>query len=65
MEKLNNSDKKGNIRDDADIEQLVVLSNLESIDAVLIGQGLKQSERLVQLILITQHPMLLDRFARQ
>ncbi|MGB4535327.1 MAG: KilA-N domain-containing protein, partial [Tenuifilaceae bacterium] len=45
----NNSDKKGNIRDYATIEQLVVLSNLESINAVLIHQGLKQSERLEQL----------------
>lgn len=32
---------KGNIRDDASIEQLVVLSNLESINSVLIHQGLK------------------------
>lgn len=46
----------GNIRDAATIEQLVVLSNLESINAVLIHQGLSQSERLVQLnnIAITQ-----------
>jgi hypothetical protein len=39
----------GNIRDDATLEQLVVLSNLESINAVLIRQGLTQSERLFQL----------------
>jgi hypothetical protein len=39
----------GNIRDESTIEQLVVLSNLESINAVLIHQGLSQSERLVQL----------------
>jgi hypothetical protein len=46
----------GNIRDEATIEQLVVLSNMESINAVLIHQGLAQSERLVQLnkIAITQ-----------
>ncbi len=44
-----NPDSKGNIRDAANIEQLVVLSNLESINAVLIRQGLPQSERLVQL----------------
>jgi hypothetical protein len=31
------------------LEQLVVLSNLESINAVLIHQGLKQEERLIQL----------------
>ena len=52
---------EGNIRDYADINQLVVLSNLESINAVLIRQGLKQSQRLVQLnnIAITQMKSLL------
>lgn len=40
---------EGNIRDAASIEQLVVLSNMESINAVLIHQGLRQSERLQQL----------------
>jgi hypothetical protein len=44
-----NPDEEGNIRDYANIEQLVVLSNLESINAVLIRQGLQQSERLFQL----------------
>jgi len=44
-----NSDKKGNMRDHATLEQLVVLSNMESINALLIRQGLPQSERLVQL----------------
>jgi len=51
-----NPDAEGNIRDVATIEQLVVLSNLESINAVLLHQGLPQSERLLQLnnIAITQ-----------
>jgi KilA-N domain len=51
-----NPKAEGNIRDAANIEQLVVLSNLESINSVLIHQGLTQSERLVQLnkIAITQ-----------
>jgi len=40
---------EGNIRDQATIEQLVVLSNLESIHSVLINQGMKQPERLIQL----------------
>jgi hypothetical protein len=44
-----NPDKTGNVRDYATIEQLVVLSNLESINAVLIHQGLTQPERLKQL----------------
>jgi hypothetical protein len=44
-----NPEATGNIRDHATLEQLVVLSNLESINALLIRQGLPQSERLVQL----------------
>ena len=39
----------GNIRDQANLEQLVVLSNLESINAVLIHQGLEQGQRLLEL----------------
>jgi hypothetical protein len=52
----------GNIRDTATLEQLVVLSNLESINAVLIHQGLKQPERLMQLnkIAITQMKSLVE-----
>jgi len=44
-----NPDKEGNIRDYATLEQLVILTNLESINAVLIRQELPQSERLVKL----------------
>ena len=40
---------KGNIRDTATIEQLIVLSNLESMNAVFIREGLSQSERLFKL----------------
>lgn len=40
---------KGNMRDYASLEQLVVLSNLESINSVLIRQGLSQSDRLKRL----------------
>jgi hypothetical protein len=40
---------KGNIRDYAQLEQLVVLSNLESINSVLIHQEIDQSKRLEQL----------------
>ncbi|OFX57834.1 MAG: DNA-binding protein [Bacteroidetes bacterium GWA2_30_7] len=59
--RLLNPEKEGNIRDYAEIEQLVVLSNMESINAVLIRQGLSQSERLIQLnsIAITQMKSLL------
>jgi len=57
-----NPNKEGNIRDYANIVQLVVLSNMESINAVLIRQGLSQSERLVQLnkIAITQMTSLVN-----
>jgi prolyl oligopeptidase PreP (S9A serine peptidase family) len=57
-----NPNAEGNVRDAATIEQLVVLSNLESINSVLIHQGLLQSERLVQLnkIAITQMKSLLQ-----
>jgi hypothetical protein len=53
---------KGNVRDQATLEQLVVLSNLESINAVLIRQGLEQAERLLQLnqIAITQMTSLVN-----
>jgi len=44
-----NPDKPGNIRDHATLEQLVVLSNMESINALLIRQGMSQSQRLLQL----------------
>ncbi|MDX9913052.1 MAG: KilA-N domain-containing protein [Candidatus Moranbacteria bacterium] len=40
---------RGNMRDWASIEQLVVLSNLESINAMLISQGLAKDRRLEQL----------------
>jgi len=44
-----NPELKGNIRDAANIEQLVVLSNMESMNAVLIHKGLSQSVRLLEL----------------
>jgi hypothetical protein len=42
-------DSKGNIRDEASLQQLIVLANLESINAELIRQGIPQSERLLRL----------------
>ena len=55
-------DKAGNIRDEATLEQLVVLSNMESINALLIRQGLTQAGRLLQLnkVAITQMKSLLE-----
>lgn len=56
-----NPDEAGNMRDFATLEQLVVLSNLESINAVLIHQGIEQPARLMQLnnIAISQMQSLL------
>lgn len=61
----NNTDKDGNIRDYATLEQLVVLSNMESINALLIGQGLSQTDRLLQLnkVAITQMKSLTESSA--
>jgi len=60
--RADNSGKPGNIRDYATLEQLVVLSNMESINALLIRQGLSQGDRLVQLngTAITQMKSLID-----
>ena len=44
-----NAGKEGNVRDYSTLEQLVVLSNLESINSVLIEQGLPQNVRLKKL----------------
>jgi len=41
-----NPDKEGNIRDYSTIEQLIVLSNLESLNSVLISQGIIPEERI-------------------
>ena len=40
---------KGNIRDYATINELICLSNMENINAVLINDGMSQGERLVKL----------------
>ncbi len=44
-----NPDAEGNIRDQATLEQLVVLSNMESINALMIQQGISSQERILQL----------------
>ena len=44
-----NPDKKGNIRDYADISQLVCLANLENLNALFINEGLSQEIRLERL----------------
>ena len=44
-----NPDLKGNIRDYATINELICLSNMESLNAVFIDEGLSQGERLIKL----------------
>lgn len=52
-----NPDKEGNIRDYANVSQLVCLANLENLNALFIEEGLKQSERLSRLNKIAIHQM--------
>ena len=56
-----NPDKKGNMRDYATINQLLVLANLESYNAILIQQGRAQKERMELLrALVVQQLQTLD-----
>ena len=52
-----NPDKDGNIRDYAGINELICLSNMENINALLIEEGMAQSERLKKLNQIAIHQM--------
>ncbi|MBQ0157045.1 MAG: KilA-N domain-containing protein [Bacteroidales bacterium] len=52
-----NPDLKGNIRDYANINQLICLSNMENLNAVFIEKGMTQSERLIELNKIAIHQM--------
>ncbi len=54
-----NLDKKGNIRDYASINELICISNMENINAVLIEDGMNQSDRLRKLNQIAIHQMLI------
>ena len=57
-----NPDLKGNIRDYASINELICLSNMENINAVMIDDGIEQKERLLRLnkIAIQQMTILMD-----
>lgn len=52
-----NPDKTGNIRDYADVTQLVCLSNLENLNALFISEGLSQKQRLERLNKTAIHQM--------
>ena len=60
--RIANPDLKGNIRDYANVSQLVCLSNMENLNAVFIGDGVPQSERLKKLnaIAISQMNLLTE-----
>ena len=44
-----NTDLKGNMRDYASLNELLVLANMESYNAVLIGKGIAQPDRMIEL----------------
>lgn len=44
-----NQDLKGNMRDYASLNELLVLANMESYNAVLIGKGMDQKDRMTEL----------------
>jgi hypothetical protein len=62
-----NSGSKGNIRDYASINELICLSNMENINAVLINDGIPQKERLMRLnkIAIQQMTILTEVHGRK
>ena len=55
----NNPNLKGNIRDYASINELICLSNMENINAVLIEDKVSQKERLIKLNKIAIHQMMI------
>ena len=60
--RIDNKNNKGNIRDYADVRQLVCLANLESLNAEFIRQKIPQSERLIKLneIAVIQMQILIE-----
>lgn len=62
-----NPELKGNIRDYATINELICLSNMENINAVLINDGMPQGKRLLKLnqIAILQMQVLEDNESRK
>ena len=60
--KIKNPNSEGNIRDYANINELICLANLENLNSVFINDNLQQSERLKRLnkIAISQMHILID-----
>lgn len=57
-----NPDKQGNIRDYANINELICLANLENVNSIYINEGISQAERLIKLnrIAISQMKILTE-----
>lgn len=53
-----NKDLKGNMRDYASLNELLVLANIESYNAILIEKGLEQKERMIELRKLARNQML-------
>ena len=55
--RLTHKGLRGNIRDYATMNQLICLANMESLNSVMIGHGLSQEERLVELNTVAKQQM--------
>ena len=53
-----NKDLKGNMRDYASLNELLVLANMESFNAILIEKGLEQKERMIEIRKLARNQML-------
>ena len=53
-----NQDLKGNRRDYASLNELLVLANMESYNAILIGKRIDQKERMIELRKIARTQMM-------
>lgn len=47
--RIENPKLKGNMRDYASLDELLVLANMESYNAILIEKGISQKERMIEL----------------
>lgn len=50
-----NPDLRGNMRDYASLNELLVLANMENYNAILIGKGMEQKERMRNLENLLEH----------
>lgn len=49
---------KGNMRDYANLQELLVLANMESYNAILISKGISQKERMIELRALAKKQLL-------